>query len=1214
MKRVFSAFVAWIMIFITSISALPVSAAGSSAEYIKYVVPFISDQTKQTQVCGLSNESLLKDGVVLIPLETACEIAGATIKAETDEAVIASRNYVSWCCNYNEHKKQYLLVDWHTGKGDYYAAALNCLKGSWTGLASFKYCFDGNAGISLPVDDVYNTDITYDLYQGTLYVSFYEFLDMMGVKVDVITHERVNAIIDLYDNVINAFSNAKNRNDADTIKKIFKDRVGYEQFFFCVLGTPIDALYQRYYDNHLQFKIDNYYSKNTVEWANLVNAVGNYEGLTKTAMAALNLNCDYEDALINVVKYHGSSANEDTTKVSSVIDVVQRMLVFADGAQNIKEICSDSNLSVSWDIQQKVNKQKPILSDGMGSKGQAVKASMTCISAFCCAAENYSKFKGLENLFLDEQYLLQNSILSSESFLDDVYEENKIDIDSTLGMLIPNFKTEKDIIDNLKNASNSYFNLYHSASKVQLIMDTSSPAAYSAVLGAIEDVAYSLADDALMSMIDAAFFGGAPVSSLVNDRVMVSVYHLKDGVYGKKSASISELDDYAFLQLVAKDCFREYDLESENAYSSFLLGLKATMLAYRSASIDANGDPNGEIPKELSDIYNQSCFASTDIYDASPGKCSNLTDVLGNNTDISIVDTVPHQGLTLEFQSENPKSSNWQFGSVVKNDSTIIYTKRDYNSMKYSIVEQNVQTGNSNTLVSTEMSSGNTHPNIALIGNSLYYSDENGLNLYNLENKSTELKWSEGYSSIIGVNETEQNLVLQREYEGTKYYTYNIQNEECKKIIDLNNSGLLTTDGANIYYYTNDDKIEHKIEPGFDKTFHTHVYKCDLASGVTTELTSIAINVPMGAPTYGVSYIANNRLILSYGFYDGGSSRIVDYTIAELDLQSSELHTIATDIATTDPAFEFNNPYVYYYKYDHNTNTPTTIQYDIETGEYKTLDLSWVDSAIDTGLLYTIENSNKHNYCKYELSSNQTITLIKQDELISSSDPSDAYCNYECFGVINDQAVIEVMIRSYQQEYFGRWRPGYVRSTIEIVNLDDENDNDTKAIPSNHDNEVELKQAVAEIGNVSIWAYVDYDGNGEKEAFAITTTEDDEIKAVYFVDSNYNVSVMQTSFDGLSYYESEEGYYRMHAGKGFFWCNYGAHGSGYHTMLYSVKDGTPYALDIASQLQGFYQDGESLYTIEDSFDAGYHQWFKKELVYDSATQQFRKGRVLGELD
>jgi len=1014
MKRVFSAFVAWIMIFITSISALPVSAAGSSAEYIKYVVPFISDQTKQTQVCGLSNESLLKDGVVLIPLETACEIAGATIKAETDEAVIASRNYVSWCCNYNEHKKQYLLVDWHTGKGDYYAAALNCLKGSWTGLASFKYCFDGNAGISLPVDDVYNTDITYDLYQGTLYVSFYEFLDMMGVKVDVITHERVNAIIDLYDNVINAFSNAKNRNDADTIKKIFKDRVGYEQFFFCVLGTPIDALYQRYYDNHLQFKIDTYYSKNTVEWANLVNAVGNYEGLTKTAMAALNLNCDYEDALINVVKYHGSSANEDTTKVSPVIDVLQRMLVFADGAQNIKEICSDSNLSVSWDIQQKVNKQKPILSDGMGSKSQAVKASMTCISAFCCAAENYSKFKGLENLFLDEQYLLQNSILSSESFLDDVYEENKIDIDSTLGMLIPNFKTEKDIIDNLKNTSNSYFNLYHSASKVQLIMDTSSPAAYSAVLGAIEDVAYSLADDALMSMIDAAFFGGAPVSSLVNDRVMVSVYHLNDGVYGKKSASISELDDYAFLQLVAKDCFREYDLESENAYSSFLLGLKATMLAYRSASIDANGDPNGEIPKELSDIYNQSCFASTDIYDASPGKCSNLTDVLGNNTDISMVDTVPHQGLTLEFQSGD--------------------------NIKRGVYESD---------------------NIKVI-----VSDES--------------------------------------------------NSKCKIRIEQ----IHGFSERGVYYYSGplSEEIDFEGNDGNSNNAYHIVFDVDSLHLTIRQL-----------------YITNE--------VSGWEFSNVDET----------LH-FSTDVIPN---------------------------YDIS---------SWTNDMIAEAI---------NNYLQYL----QSIGEWSGYYVLSSE-------------INEDEKMVPIRSRTGQSEhdYVAHWKWGEDYACVGIAYSDVTTD--IFHMTEYHDEkEHYLRSAIEERGTLAVWAYADYDGNGEKEAFAITTTGDeDEIQAIYFVDSDGNVSLLHKSFDGLSYYENEEGYYRMHAGKGFFWFNYGAYGSGCRTMLYSVKDGIPYELDVAPQLQGFYQDGEKFYTTENSFAAGYHQWLKIELVYDSAVQQFHKGRVLGELE
>lgn len=83
-------------------------------------------------------------------------------------------------------------------------------------------------------------------------------------------------------NYVNTSNSMKVSLPKSTQLKTYSDRVGYEQFFFCVLGTPIDALYQRYYDNHLQFKIDNYYSKNTVEWANLVNAVGNYEGLTKT--------------------------------------------------------------------------------------------------------------------------------------------------------------------------------------------------------------------------------------------------------------------------------------------------------------------------------------------------------------------------------------------------------------------------------------------------------------------------------------------------------------------------------------------------------------------------------------------------------------------------------------------------------------------------------------------------------------------------------------------------------------------------------------------------------------------------------------------------------------------------------------------------------------------------------------------------------------------
>ena len=400
-----------------------------------------------------------------------------------------------------------------------------------------------------------------------------------------------------------------------------------------------------------------------------------------------------------------------------------------------------------------------------------------------------------------------------------------------------------------------------------------------------------------------------------------------------------------------------------------------------------------------------------------------FTSILDDYTDVH-----NHVFAVEEFESKVQTSSEWQFGSVVKKDNDVIFTKRDFNSMRFSIVKQDVQTGNSNSLVATEMASYKNHPNIALIGNNLYYSDKNGINIYNLETQSTELKWSESYSSIIGVNEAEQNLILQREYEDTKYHTYNVLNNECKKIIEVNNSGLLTTDGANIYYYTNDDKIES----GFDKTYHTHVYKCELASGKTTELTAIAINVPMGAPTYGVSYIANNKLILSYGFYDGGSGGIAYYTIASFDLTTLELKTIATDIETDGAAFEFNGTNVFYYE-------GTLKQYNVESGEYHSLNLNWIDAATPNAVLYNSGDDN-YNYCKYDLQCQQSTTLISQSEVLTDSDPNDAYCWYDCLGVINGKAVIEITVYSYQQEYNPvGWRPGYVRSIVKIIDVDDEN-------------------------------------------------------------------------------------------------------------------------------------------------------------------------------
>ena len=58
----------------------------------------------------------------------------------------------------------------------------------------------------------------------------------------------------------------------------------------------------------------------------------------------------------------------------------------------------------------------------------------------------------------------------------------------------------------------------------------------------------------------------------------------------------------------------------------------------------------------------------------------------------------------------------------------------------------------------------------------------------------------------------------------------------------------------------------------------------------------------------------------------------------------------------------------------------------------------------------------------------------------NTDNPNDAYCWYDCLGVINGKAVIEITVYSYQQEYNPvGWRPGYVRSIVKIIDVDDEN-------------------------------------------------------------------------------------------------------------------------------------------------------------------------------
>lgn len=158
-------------------------------------------------------------------------------------------------------------------------------------------------------------------------------------------------------------------------------------------------------------------------------------------------------------------------------------------------------------------------------------------------------------------------------------------------------------------------------------------------------------------------------------------------------------------------------------------------------------------------------------------------------------------------------------------------------------------------------------------------------------------------------------------------------------------------------------------------------------------------------------------------------------------------------------------------------------------------------------------------------------------------------------------------------------------------------------------------------GNIGSWVYEDFDGNGTKEAYAVITgnhdsiTECDQLEDIYFINGNGEITKMPGDFWGGLYYSKTKEYeYFVCQGKGFFAVDSGNGGSGWQTLLYSVKDGSPYELDISRAIQGFNERDGIYYTTENEFyEEGGHGYPEVELIYNSSTQQFSKGnRIISE--
>ncbi len=155
-------------------------------------------------------------------------------------------------------------------------------------------------------------------------------------------------------------------------------------------------------------------------------------------------------------------------------------------------------------------------------------------------------------------------------------------------------------------------------------------------------------------------------------------------------------------------------------------------------------------------------------------------------------------------------------------------------------------------------------------------------------------------------------------------------------------------------------------------------------------------------------------------------------------------------------------------------------------------------------------------------------------------------------------------------------------------------------------------------GMVCVVECHDYDGDGANEAYVVTGEKDEfdgyAPEAVWFIASDSSTKKMKSDFKGMSMYYKEAGYYVEYAdeNKGFFTAECGGYGSGWLNLLFGVKDGEPYELDLSMNTEGFYQDEPGVfYTLTDNFDNG-HAYMITELEYDSKTGQFNKGRVTDE--
>ena len=155
--------------------------------------------------------------------------------------------------------------------------------------------------------------------------------------------------------------------------------------------------------------------------------------------------------------------------------------------------------------------------------------------------------------------------------------------------------------------------------------------------------------------------------------------------------------------------------------------------------------------------------------------------------------------------------------------------------------------------------------------------------------------------------------------------------------------------------------------------------------------------------------------------------------------------------------------------------------------------------------------------------------------------------------------------------------------------------------------EEDLRAIARQHGTVGLWGWADYDGDGAREAFAILVRDWNDIESVWFINSRGEASCMAGDIVGACYAMDmgEDAQCVLDCGgQKVFWADYGAYGSGWQTLLFSVRDAAPYELELSRDIQGIAREEVGYSTTENDFSSGAHQYLSVPLSFDQASGEF----------